>query len=67
MVLPNIANQNFTSCYVDHDSNCLCDSSDSNEFSSFLKGTSTHKDSKVFFNGLNRQKFYYKSSQDKIG
>ena len=38
---------------VDNDSNCLRDSSDRNESSSFLKGTSTHGDSKVFFNGLN--------------
>ena len=52
---------------VDNDSNCLRDSSDSNESSSFLKGTSIHGDSKVFFNGLNRHKFYYNSSQDKIG
>ena len=42
-----------TSNYVDNDSNCLCDSSDSNESSSFLNGSSTHVDSKVFFNGLN--------------
>ena len=33
----------------------------------FLKGTSTYEDSKVFFNGLNGCKFYYNSSQDKIG
>ena len=46
---------------------CLCDTSDSNESSSFLQGSSTHGDSKVFFNGLNRHKFYYNSSQDKIG
>ena len=53
---------------VDNDSNCLRDSSDSNESSSFLKDrTSTHGDSKVFFNGLNGHKLYYKSSQDKIG
>ena len=51
---------------VDNDSNCLHDSSDSNESSSFLKD-STHGDSKVFFNGLNGHKFYYNSSQDKIG
>ena len=56
-----------TSNDVDIDSNCLCDTSDSNESSSFLKGSSTYEDSKVFFNGLNRHKFYYKSSQDKIG
>ena len=37
---------------VDNDSNCLSDTSDSNESSSFLKGTCTHGDSKVFFNGL---------------
>ena len=52
---------------VDNDSNCLHHTSDSNESSSFLNGTSTHGDSKVFFNGLNRRKFYYYSSQDKIG
>ena len=55
-----------TSNDVDNDSNCLRDSSDSNESSSFLKD-STHVDSKVFFNGLNGHKFYYNSSQDKIG
>ena len=44
------------------------DSSDSNESFSFLNdSTSTHGDSKVFFNGLNGHKFYYNSSQDKIG
>ena len=37
---------------VDNDSNCLHDTSDSYESSSFLKGISTHDDSKVFFNGL---------------
>ena len=52
---------------VDNDSNYLHHTSDSNESSSFLKGTSTHGDSKVFFNGLNGGKFYYNSSQDKIG
>ena len=53
---------------VDNGSNCLCDSSDTNESSSFLKdSSSTHGDSKVFFNGLNGHKFYYNSSQDKIG
>ena len=52
---------------VDNDSNCLRDSSDSKESSSFLNGTSTHGDSKVLFNGLNGSKFYYNSSQDKIG
>ena len=56
-----------TSNDVDNDSNCLCDTSDSNESSSFLNGTSTHGDSKVFLNGLNGHKFYYNSSQDKIG
>ena len=60
-------NDSPTSINVDNDSNCLCDTSDSNESSSFLKGTSTHGDSKVFFNGLNERKFYYNSSQDKIG
>ena len=58
---------NSTSKVVDNDSNCLCSTSDSNEASSFLKYTSTHEDSKVFFNGLNEHKFYYNSSQDKIG
>jgi hypothetical protein len=49
--------------------NCVRDTSDSNESSSsFLRGsTSTHGDSKVFLNGLNGHKFYYNSSQDKIG
>ena len=57
-----------TSNIVDNDSNCLCDTSDSNESFSYLKdSTSTHGDSKVFFNGLNGHKFYYNSSQDKIG
>ena len=43
-----------TSNIVDNDSNCLRDTSDCNESSSFLKdSTSTHGDSKVFFNGLN--------------
>ena len=56
-----------TSNDVDNDSNCLHDTRDSNESSSFLKGTSTHEDSKVFFNGLNRHKFYGNSPQDKIG
>ena len=60
-------NDSPTSNDVDNDSNCLCDTSDSNESSSFLKGTSTHVDSKVFFHGLNGCKFYYNSSQDKIG
>ena len=61
-------NDSPTSKVVDNDSNCLRDSSDSNESSSFLKGsTSTHGDSKVFFNGLNGHKLYYNSSQDKIG
>ena len=52
---------------VDNDSNCLRDSSDSNESFSFLNGSSTYEDSKVFFNGLNGHKFYHNSSQDKIG
>ena len=60
-------NNSPTSNVVDNDSNCLRDTSDSNESSSFLKGTSTHGDSKVFVNGLNGHKFYYNSSQDKIG
>ena len=59
----NSSNSNI----VDNDSNYLHHTSDSNESSSFLKGTSTHGDSKVFFNGLNGHKFYYNSSQDKIG
>ena len=45
-------NDSPTSNDVDNDSNCLCDTSDSNESSSFLKGTSFHEDSKIFFNGL---------------
>jgi hypothetical protein len=57
-----------TSKVVDNDSNCSRDTSDSNESSSFLRdSSSTHGDSKVFFNGLNGHKFYYNSSQDKIG
>ena len=61
-------NDSPTSNDVDNYNNCLHDTSDSNEsFSSFLKSTSTHVDSKVFFNGLNGYKFYFKSSQDKIG
>ena len=57
-----------TSNDVDNDSNCLHDTSDSNESFSFLKdSTSTCGDSKVFFNGLSGHKFYYNSSQDKIG
>jgi hypothetical protein len=60
-------NDTSTSKVVDNDNNCLRDTSDSNESSSFLRGTSTHGDSKVFFNGLNGCKFYYNSSQDKIG
>ena len=55
-----------TSNDIENDSNCLHDTSDCNESSSFLKD-STHVDSKVFFNGLNGHKFYYNSSQDKIG
>ena len=60
-------NINSTSNDVYNDSNCLRDTSDSNESSSSLKGTSTYEDSKVSFNGLNRYKYYYNSSQDKIG
>ena len=60
-------NNSLTSNDVDNDRNCLHDTSDSNESSSFLNGSSTHVDSKVFFNGLNGHKFYYNSSQDKIG
>jgi hypothetical protein len=59
-------NDSSNSKVVDNDSNCLRDTSDSNESSSFLIGSSTHRDSKIFFNGLNRHKFYYNSSQDKI-
>jgi hypothetical protein len=43
---------NSNSNVVDNDSNCLHDSSDSNESPSFLRGSSTHRDSMVFFNGL---------------
>jgi hypothetical protein len=60
-------NDSSNSKVVDNDSNCLCDTSDSNESSSFLRDSSTHGDSKVFFNGLNGHKFYYNASQDKIG
>jgi hypothetical protein len=45
-------NDNSMSNVVDNDSNCLRDTSDSNESSSFHKGSSTHGDSKVSFNGL---------------
>ena len=45
-------NHNENSKVVDNDSNCLRDTSDSKELSSFFKGTSTYGDSKVFFNGL---------------
>jgi hypothetical protein len=60
-------NDSPTSNNVDNCSSCLHDTSDSNESSSFLRGTSTYEDSKVFFNGPNGHKFYYNSSQDKIG
>ena len=43
---------NSNSNDVNNDTNCLCDTSDSNESFSFLKGTITYDDSKVFFNGL---------------
>ena len=56
-----------TSNIADNDSSCLHDTRDSNGSSSFLNGTSTHGDLKVFLNGLYRHKFYYNSSQDKIG
>ena len=59
-------NDSPTSNNDDNDSNTLHDTSDSIESSSFLKGTCTYKDSKVFFNGLNRHRNYYNSSQDKI-
>ena len=57
-------NNSSNSKIVDNDSNCLHHTSDSNESSSFLNGSSTYEDSKVFFNGLNGCKFYYNSSQD---
>jgi hypothetical protein len=61
-------NNSSNSKVVDNDSNCLRDTSDSNKFSSFLRdSSSTHGDSKVFFNGLNGCEFYYNSSQNKIG
>jgi hypothetical protein len=62
-------NDSSNSKVVDNCSNCLHDTSDSNESSSLLKGTSssTHVISKVFFNGLNGHQFYYNSSHDKIG
>ena len=61
-------NEISNSKVVDNDTNCLHDSSESNESSSFLKdSSSTHEDSNIFFDGLNGHKFYYKSSQDKIG
>jgi hypothetical protein len=61
-------NDSSNSKVVDNDSHCLHDTSDSNESSSFLRDcSSTHGDSKVFFNGLNECKFYYNSYQDKIG
>jgi hypothetical protein len=61
-------NYSSNSKVVDNESNCLRDSSDSNESSSFLRdSSSTHGDSKVFFNGLNGHKSFYNSSQDKIG
>jgi hypothetical protein len=61
-------NDSSNSKVVDNDSNCLRDTSDSNESSSFLRdSSSTHGDSKVYFNGLNGCKFYCNSSQDKIG
>jgi hypothetical protein len=61
-------NDSSNSKVVDNNSNCLRDTSDSNESSSFLRdSSSTHVDSMVFFNGLNGCKFYYNSSQDKIG
>ena len=45
-------NDSPTSKVVDNDSNCLCDTSECNESSFFFKASSTHDDSKVFFNGL---------------
>ena len=45
-------NDSSTSNDVDNESNCLRDTSDRNESSSFLKGSSTHGNSMVFFNGL---------------
>ena len=60
-------NDSSNSKVVDNDSNSLHHTSDSNEFFFFLKGCSTHDEAKIFFNGLNGHKFYYNSSQDKIG
>ena len=61
-------NDNTTSKVVDNDSNCLHDTSNSNESSSFLKGSSSHDNSKDLFNWLNRHKYYYYiSSHNKIG
>ena len=45
-------NDNSNSKVVDNDSNCLHDTSDSNKSYSFLKGSNTHEDSKVFINAL---------------
>ena len=61
-------NDSSNSKVDDNGINCLPGTSDSNESSSsFLKGSSTYKNSKVVFNGLNGCKFYYNSSQDKSG
>ena len=60
-------NNSSTSNIVDNDSNYLHHTSDCNESSSFVNGSSTYEDSNAFFNGLNGHKFYYNSSQDKIG
>ena len=60
-------NDSPTSNVVDNDSNCLHDTSDSNESFSLLNDTITHGDSNAFFHRLDGHKFYYNSSQDKIG
>ena len=44
---------NSISNVVNNGRNCLYDTSESNESSPFLKGISTHEDSKVFFIGQN--------------
>ena len=45
-------NDNSISKVLRNVNNCLHDTNDNNESSSFLKDNSTHRDSKVFFNGL---------------
>ena len=59
-----------TSNDVGNDSHCLCDTWYQWQQWVFLflkDSSSTHVDSKVFFNRLSGHKFYYNSSQDKIG